>query len=105
MKEVRIPIDNKTGKNRNIAFVTFADPNHCLSALRMETMEFMGRKIKISIAEKRKNEKENTNANASKRDDDRRRDDRRRRRSDSRDRHHSKASKNASSNETLDSYL
>jgi len=53
IKEIRIPIDRQTGRNKTIAFITYADEKDCKKALENDRIRFKDRRLTIKIAEKK----------------------------------------------------
>ena len=54
IKELRIPIDRKTGMNKGFAFVVFDSDRGAKKALNYDGHSFYKRKLKIIMAESRR---------------------------------------------------
>ena len=55
IQEVRIIQNNKTGRSKGFAFVSFASPAEAQKALKMHGRELLGRSLVVRIAKKREN--------------------------------------------------
>ena len=54
IKDIRIPIDRKTDMNKGFAFVIFENDRSAKKALNYDNHSFYKRKLKIQIAENRR---------------------------------------------------
>ena len=52
--EIKIPTDRETGRKRGFAFITFSSSSEANSALVMHDKELDGRKIRVNIAQGKK---------------------------------------------------
>ncbi len=61
-EEVKIITDRETGRSRGFGFITFSDAEAANQAVsEMDGKELDGRTVRVSIAEERRNNRENNN--------------------------------------------